>query len=631
MTKPTPSRPATTFTLELYQGERLLSRHPISNAGATLGRDPKSTVVLEHPDAEPRHADLAWLGKLLVLRDCSKRGTFHKGARVSFATLESGDEFLIGPFRCRLVQGEREAPVASAALGMERLVADLIELTGVVGAADLQAVLEAVLEKTMAMLSATRGFVVLVFNGELTPVLKRLGDSAGSDERFSQTVCRQVVTSRMPVELRRDITDTPIEAIASLSNLAITQVLAVPLIDEETVLGVLYLESAGLFPPLLSGRSQLLTQISVLGGRALKTAVQQRELVLKMARWNWIASQESDAIDPFRTAQSSQMRAILEDVRQAAQENVPVLLRGESGTGKEVLARSIHELSDRRTGPFVPVNCAAVPRDLLESELFGHEKGAFTGASDRKLGWFELANGGTLLLDEVGDMPRELQTKLLRVLEQKSIQRLGGQASIELDIRIIAATNCDLEAAIASGTFRQDLYYRLNVVSFTLPPLRERREDIQPIVHQMLLNANRKFRRRLLGVAADAMMALENYAWPGNLRELRNVIDRAFILERSDRLTLVSLPFKDTPPVPSTETSIRRPPLAAIPETLTLQQFLEEQERLYITQVLDRHDSNISLSARVLGLTRTGLQRKMRRLGLRPAGGPLPDDDGSED
>jgi len=243
-------------------------------------------------------------------------------------------------------------------------------------------------------------------------------------------------------------------------------------------------------------------------------------------------------------AESDQMKTVLELARQVAPEPTTVLLTGESGTGKEVVARFVHRSSPRSTGPFVAVNCAALTETLLESELFGHEKGAFTGATQSRQGRFELADGGTLFLDEIGEMGRNLQSKLLRVLQERSFERVGGTRTLTVDVRVVAATNRDLEAAMEENEFRDDLYYRLNVFPIEIPPLRERPRDILPLARFFLDRVSSRMGKPLKGIAPEAEQLLLSYPWPGNIRELQNIMERAVIVSRGDDITAADLPLK---------------------------------------------------------------------------------------
>jgi two-component system response regulator HydG len=301
------------------------------------------------------------------------------------------------------------------------------------------------------------------------------------------------------------------------------------------------------------------------------------------------------------------LRAVMETVARIAPSRATVLLTGETGSGKEVIAHAVHRLSDTAAGPFVAVNCSAVPENLLESELFGYEKGAFTDAQARKKGVFELAHGGTMFLDEIGDMAAGLQAKLLRVLETGTFKRLGGTGDIGVRVRVIAATNRDLKAEVAAKRFRDDLYYRLAVVPIAIPPLRERREDILPLAVFFLEHVARELGRVFRGFGPDTERALLAYPWPGNVRELRNVVERAALLSGSDVIPAEALPREVLSPEPAWE----RP---SAPEQGYWT--LAEAERLAIEAALRRFDGNKTRAAEALGISRQTLRSKVKEYGL---------------
>lgn len=305
--------------------------------------------------------------------------------------------------------------------------------------------------------------------------------------------------------------------------------------------------------------------------------------------------------------QSPELRKVLHQIEQVATTDATVLILGETGTGKELVARAIHHLSPRRGRALVKLNCAALPATLIESELFGHEKGAFTGALARKIGRFELADGGSLFLDEVGDLPLELQAKLLRVLQESEFERVGNSHSIKVDVRVLAATNRDLKEAVAGGRFREDLYYRLHVFPIALPPLRQRRDDIPLLVRHFMDKHGKKLGRAVTGVPVKAMDALCAYGWPGNIRELENVIERALILSSGTTLLLDDL--VDLHPAASADVS------ATKPTGLTL----EEAERHHISAMLEETywqiEGRDGAAAR-LNINASTLRSRMRRLGI---------------
>jgi two-component system, NtrC family, response regulator AtoC len=312
-------------------------------------------------------------------------------------------------------------------------------------------------------------------------------------------------------------------------------------------------------------------------------------------------------------AESPGMREVMNFVRRvAASEATTILLEGENGTGKDLVAKTLHYQSLRQAEPFIAINCAAIPDSLLESELFGYEKGAFTDARSQKRGIFELADKGTLFLDEIGEIPLMLQAKLLRVLEEQSFRRLGGLKDINLDLRVVAATNKNLREAVKEGAFRQDLYFRLNVIQILIPPLRERTEDIVPLTRFFIDHYNRKFKRSIEGVTESSAKQLMSHDWPGNVRELRNAIERAMILEESSLITPPSLPIAISRPDPSYMVNP-----TAVAEIPTDGLSLEDNERNLLARALEKTNGNQTQAARLLRITRDTLRYKMKKFNLR--------------
>ncbi len=314
---------------------------------------------------------------------------------------------------------------------------------------------------------------------------------------------------------------------------------------------------------------------------------------------------------------SPSMEAPIRLARTAAARPTTILLLGESGTGKEVVARAIHQWSPRCHEPFVPINCTALTPELLESELFGHEKGSFTGAIAQKKGRFELADGGTLFLDEIGDLAPNLQVKLLRVLQEKEFQRVGGTKDIHVDVRIIAATNRDLRQAIQRGAFREDLYYRLNVIAVTLPPLRERREDIAPLARYFVEHYCREVNRAIMGITDAAMASLQAYAWPGNVRELQNAIERAVVLSSESDITTADFPADMRQQAPSVAALSDVAQAGEIDEELLLAEAVDLFTRTRVRQALVKANGSQTEAAKRLGLPQSNLSRLMKRLSLR--------------
>ncbi len=343
-------------------------------------------------------------------------------------------------------------------------------------------------------------------------------------------------------------------------------------------------------------------------------------LVIRNALHQRRLEQENQAlrakVDRTQTmvGESYAMRQLREQVAMAAPTNGRVLIYGENGTGKELVARTIHNLSRRRNHVFVEVNCAAIPEELIESELFGHVKGAFTGAVADRRGKFEAADGGTLFLDEIGDMSLKTQAKVLRVLQEQTLEAVGGNQRIKVDTRVLAATNKDLQAEIRAGQFREDLYFRLNVIPIFVPPLRDRQEDIPLLADHFMAEFAREYGRRVKNFDASARAVLQQYPWPGNVRELRNVTERLVIMVPGDRISSTDLSFLE----PSGLTRLQ-PVSEPSSERLTLHEARDRFERDLILRTLAEQQGNMSRTADVLGVERSNLYRKMKAFGIAPS------------
>lgn len=335
-----------------------------------------------------------------------------------------------------------------------------------------------------------------------------------------------------------------------------------------------------------------LDELKIVLGRTFHIAQlerEQRELKQRL----------SDDTFEFMIGTSQVMQDIFSMIRKIATTDAPVLIIGESGTGKELVARAIHQQGLRVTGPFIPINCSAIPENLIESELFGHEKGTFTGAHAQRKGRFEMAEGGTLFLDEIGELPTMLQVKLLRFLQEKTIERIGGRQQIEVDTRVLAATNRNLEEAIKNGSFREDLYYRLNVLRINLPPLRDRQTDILLLAKTFLDRYCQEHRKKIKGFSDQAINAIEGYAWPGNVRELENRVKRAVIMSDGKKISLEDMEME------SLDIETKR---------MTLKDAREDVEKKLIIKAIARNDNNLSKAAADLGISRPTLYDMMDKL-----------------
>jgi DNA-binding NtrC family response regulator len=322
---------------------------------------------------------------------------------------------------------------------------------------------------------------------------------------------------------------------------------------------------------------------------------------------------------------SPEMQAIFDVIERVADTPSTVLITGESGTGKELVAKALHENSSRRDGPFIKINCAAIPKNLMESELFGYDKGAFTGATSAKPGRFELADGGTLFLDEIGEIPVEMQVKLLRAIQESEFERVGGIKTLKVDVRLITATNRDLEKEVAEGTFREDLYYRLNVVPLSIPPLRQRGKDTELLVAHIITKFRERLRKEIDGISDDAMAVLCSHNWPGNIRELENVLERTILFCNSSRIEVSDLPDElvgggnrsEAPEAPAAKNSREDTLDTATSLKDAVKAETHRVERELIAKALDETGGNVTQAAKLLQISRKSLQMKMKEFGLR--------------
>ena len=427
----------------------------------------------------------------------------------------------------------------------------------------------------------------------------------GQDDsiKASQTITNQVLRESVAL-LSNDLFESEgLGEQPSLVEARVCSVLCVPLVFLEKPLGVIYLDTSDPAARFDEGHLQLLTAIASIAAAPLENA----------RRLEWLEGenqrlQEEIHIEHEMVGQSAPMQAVYQFIGKVAPTDSTVLIRGESGTGKELTARAIHLNSTRAPKPFIAINGATLSETLLEDELFGHEKGAFTGAIAQKRGKLEIADGGTLFLDEVGELTPLIQAKLLRVLQEHEFDRVGGVRPIKVDVRIVTATNKDLEEGVKQGSFRQDLYYRLNVVSVTMPPLRDRRDDIQLLASHFSSAYSKKCKRRILGISPEARSLMRAYDWPGNVRELQNAIERAVVLGSTELLTPEDLPDA------LFETGNTR----SLPAT-SYHDKLKEAKRLIVIKALEEAEGNYTQAAKRLGLHPTNLHRLIRNLDLKTA------------
>ncbi|HYN21246.1 MAG TPA: sigma 54-interacting transcriptional regulator, partial [Thermoanaerobaculia bacterium] len=495
---------------------------------------------------------------------------------------------------------------------------------------DLQEVLARTMDLVLERLGAERGMIVL--SDRLTrelevAVARNLGKGdAAEGKKLSESVVRRVLETKEPILSVDALTDVRFAGSESIVARHILSILCVPLAIRDRMAGAIYVdhrESRHLFGP---SDLEFLVAFADQAGIAIENARLYSEVEASRQR----LKEENESLrDEILSAHNlgsmiGKSRSILElkqVMEKVAQSSSTVLIQGESGTGKGLVARIVHSISPRRRAPFIHFNCAALPETLVESELFGHEKGAFTGAAGQKLGRFELASHGTIFLDEIGKVSLGAQSKLLRVVEEKEFERVGGTRTLQADVRVIAATNLDLEAAIRRNEFREDLFYRLNILPIVLPPLRQRKEDIPYLVQHFLAKVSREQGRPAKELDPSVLDLFYAYDWPGNIRELEAAVHRAFVLSSSDYLTLEDFGWIALQ-VRGPQGSMARPPeapafLAALRLTDgSYEETLENYDRQLIIAGLAQCHGRIRETARFLGIARNTLRAKMKRYGV---------------
>jgi len=468
--------------------------------------------------------------------------------------------------------------------------------------------LDALLDVVIQVTNADKGFIVLIESGEpVVKVARNLRHETISDavRHLSDSIVKRVVESREPLIISDALNDTSFKNSLSVMNLRLTSVMCVPMLERGDLIGLIYVGNDNVAQLFDQAALEILTIFAAQASLVIRNALLVNELQLDNQSLQ-------DRIERIRFGEilgsSPAMQEVFRKVQRVAGTDITVLVTGETGTGKELIAREVHNRSPRAKGPFVSVNCGAIPENLLESELFGHVRGAFTGAVVNKAGRFQTADKGTLFLDEIGDMPLALQVKILRALQEHSVTRVGDTSSENVDIRIIAATNRDLEAETRNGRFREDLYYRLNVVQLHLPPLRERGDDIVVLARYMLSRYAPEYGSKVRGFTPGAIVAIKRYRWPGNIRELENRIKKAVVL--ADKAMLGPDDLGINPD--------------EIPVILPLAEARERWQRTYINEVLGLNGGNRTKTARDLGVDPRTIFRHLEKEEAGDATGGLP-------
>ncbi len=622
------------------------SAYELGEEALSVGRDSTNSVRLADSLLSRRHCRIERAGERLLLTDLeSLNGTFVNGRPVREHALAHGDHVLVGEscFVFLSDEGElapgpsnpvtlsdrdmqahstvrlkaeearylrppaEEETFAAVARDLALLVRVSTSVNSVRETAELQREL---LRLVFEAVPAERGAILLV--GEDGRVVSEFGlDRAGDSSRtveVSRTILRQVMEEGTAV-LAGDLIEGGFDTVESLRAARLSSLLCAPLVLYGRALGAVYLTAADPATHFDESHLQLVTVICSIAAVALNNArhVEQLESENDLLR-------AEATVEHGMVGESAAVKRVYQFIARVAPADTTVLVRGESGTGKELAARALHRNSPRSVRAFVAINCAALTETLLESELFGHERGAFTGALAQKKGKLEVADGGTLFLDEVGEMPATLQAKLLRVLQEREFERVGGTRTIRVDVRVVAATNRDLEEAVRKGGFRQDLYYRLNVVSFEMPPLRERREDIPLLASYFVSKYAAKFKRKVTGLSTEARACLVAYDWPGNVRELENAVERAVVLGSTDRVLPEDLPetVLDAAPDPASADAEVNAPVTRYHDAL------REAKRQLILRALEQSAGSFTEAARLLGVHPNYLHRLIRNLNLRP-------------
>jgi len=608
-----------------------------------LGRDLGNRLSIGDPALSRRHCLLTYADGQVKIRDLkSRNGTFVNGTAVQESPLKHGDQISVGdsvfvlliedetsgsapdrvefhdeqpthttshilPQDVLYLQPDRLLNELPTSPQVARNLSALLKISRAVHAIrDLDELQAAILSHMFEVVPAERGAILLTSEGseQFASVFTRhRGSEASHPVRISRTIARQVLDEGIAM-LGVDIPGT--DSLSGVESLVVSQVhslLCVPLTVFGKTIGCIYLDTTNAAARFQEDHLQLAAAIAGISAMALENARRVQWLEQENLRLTTETNLEHNMV-----GESPRMKEVYQFLARVAPINTTVLIEGESGTGKELVARALHRNSPRADKPFVAINCAAIPEGLLESELFGHEKGSFTGAAGMKRGRLEVANGGVVFLDEIGEMPAALQVKLLRVLQEREFERVGGTRSIAVDIRLVAATNRNLAAAVKAKTFRQDLFFRLNVVALTMPSLRERREDIRTLAHYFITKHSERCRVKTKAISPEALACLENYDWPGNVRELENAIERALVLGSSELIRPEDLP----------ESLLEKDPPPGITAAKYHASVKDLKKKLILGALADAK-GNYTEAARILGVHPNYLHRLIRNLDLKEA------------
>jgi Nif-specific regulatory protein len=549
-----------------------------------IGRKSENDLVLAHSSVSRQHVKVFSKEQRFQVMDLdSLNGITVNGNKVTKAQLADGDTVGVGDFTlifheevdnktqllappsvkaATSLRDEANDTLATAPKGDFKAVKDsyaalqalFLLVTRFQSILDYNQLLQSMIDCLLEIFAAERGFILLYTSksGKFDMVVSRGIGGEEYSNTVSRTIALQVAKERTSILITDAEADVQYQQVESIKRQQVRSIICAPLLKKQKTVGVVYLDSKVSSKIFTSRDISFLTAFTQHAADAIERAQDREKMVKANQNLTTLHRSDSRRAHDFESVVGTgpAISAMLDTVRDVASEDVTAIILGESGTGKELLAKAIHFASPRAGKPFVAVNCMALSEDLIESELFGHEKGSFSGALEARVGRFELADGGTLFLDEVGELSMRVQVKLLRVLQERQIERVGGNWPVDIDVRIICATNADLEKAVQEGRFRQDLYYRMMVFPIRIPPLRERREDIPALVEHYINRFNGRMARKHSGIEDDALAMMVAYDWPGNVRELINVVERAFLIEKGDRITSTSLPKEMAQPAP---------------------------------------------------------------------------------
>jgi transcriptional regulator with GAF, ATPase, and Fis domain len=570
----------------------------------SIGSGPDNDIVLPDPLVEDSYASIHFDGQVYTIATLARRSdVVVNGKKRGKHKLSHQDRLVIGSSELRFALMDEEPLVeteAASTISDLDAYAKLYEFSEkLMQKRDLSELLEALMDSIVEITNADKAFLILTegdsFDIKVARNVKR-ENIADAVSQLSDSIIAKVVKTRRPVIISDAMRDDEFSAAKSVMQLRVSSVICVPLLDRGRLLGLIYIGNDSIRALFQEETMRLVTIFAAQASLIVANALLVNELRLDNRRLH-------ERLEQYRFGEivgtSAPMQEVFRKVEKIAATDISVLITGETGTGKELIAREIHARSPRVGKPFVTINCGAIPENLLESELFGHVKGAFTGAVAAKQGKFQAADGGTLFLDEIGEMVLELQVKLLRALQERVVFRVGDNRPESVDIRILAATNRELEKEIAAGRFREDLYYRLNVVNLHLPPLRDRGEDVLVLARYLLSRYGREYDANVKGFSPNASVAIRKHNWPGNIRELENRIKKAVVLCESTVIGPDDLGLTAD----------------VVPKILNLSDAKERFQREYINEILALNNGNRTKTARDLGVDPRTVFRHLEKEG----------------